>query len=221
MKVVLLGPPGVGKGTQSQYISDHYEIPSISTGEMLRRAVEAKTPLGIRIESIMAAGDLVPDDIIINLVKERIAQSDCGHGFVLDGFPRTVRQAEILLMSGIAIDAIVELFVPEEELVNRLSGRWIHPGSHRIYHEAYNPPIRPGHDDLTGEPLIQREDDKEETVRHRLAVYYQETQPIIAYYDRLAITDPKRASRQIRVDGTQSPAAVFETILMNLEEIEE
>lgn len=212
MRIILLGPPGSGKGTQAQYIVERLEIPQISTGEMLRQAVKDQTPLGRRIQSIMEQGHLVPDEIMINLVKERIAQSDCAHGFLLDGFPRTVRQAEVLMLSGVKIDKAVELVVPEEELIRRLSGRWVHPGSGRIYHNVYNPPLRAGHDDLTGEPLIQREDDKEETVRRRLEIYSHQTQPIMDYYKRLEVVEPGHAPEQIRINGVQPPLAVFDEI---------
>lgn len=212
MRIILLGPPGSGKGTQAQYLVERLEIPQISTGEMLRQAVKDETPLGKRCQSIMKQGQLVPDDIIINLVKDRIAKPDCERGFLLDGFPRTVRQAEVLMLSGVKIDKAVELVVPEEELIRRLSGRWVHPGSGRIYHTVYNPPLREGHDDITGEPLIQREDDKEETVRRRLDVYRHQTQPIMDYFKRLEDIEPGHSPEQIRINGVQPPLAVFDEI---------
>lgn len=212
MRIILLGPPGSGKGTQAQYIIERLGIPQISTGEMLRQAVKDQTPLGRRIQSIMEEGHLVPDDIMINLVKERIALPDCARGFLLDGFPRTVKQAEVLMLSGVMIDKAIELVVPEEELIQRLGGRWIHPGSGRIYHDVYNPPVRKGHDDVTGELLIQREDDKEATVRRRLEIYKHQTQPIMDYYKRLDELEPSHAPEQIRINGVQSPLAVFDEI---------
>lgn len=212
MRIILLGPPGSGKGTQAQYIVERLEIPQISTGEMLRQAVKDETPLGKRIQSVMEEGHLVPDDIMISLVKERIALPDCMRGFLLDGFPRTVKQAEVLMLSGVMIDKAIELVVPEEELILRLSGRWIHPGSGRIYHDVYNPPLHKGHDDVTGELLIQREDDKEATVRRRLEIYKYQTQPIMDYYKRLDTVEPGHAPEQIRINGVQSPLAVFDEI---------
>lgn len=217
MKVVLLGPPGSGKGTQAKFISERYGIPQISTGDMLRQAVSERSPLGIRIQSIMEEGQLVPDEIIINVVKERIAHSDCVRGFLLDGFPRTVKQAEVLTLSDIHIDYVIELFVVDSELIKRLSGRRIHPASGRIYHNEYNPPVRADHDDLTGEPLIQREDDKEETVQRRLTIYHQQTQLIIDYYDRLVVTEPNQAPKLIRINGARLPLVIFEEIRSHLD----
>jgi adenylate kinase len=211
MRLILLGPPGSGKGTQAQYIMEHFGIPQISTGDMLRKAVKDKTVMGIQLQSIMDAGNLVPDDLIIELVKERISMPDCEKGFLLDGFPRTVKQAEALVLADVYIDKIIELVVPDEEIVKRLSGRRIHLGSGRVYHDEFSPPNRKGKDDLTGEPLVQREDDKEETVRRRLEVYRQQTQPVSTYYERLSLTDP-RAPKQIRIVGTESPLTVFEQI---------
>lgn len=217
MRIILLGPPGSGKGTQAQYLVERFEIPQISTGEMLRQAVKNKTPLGMQIQAIMDQGHLVPDDIMIKLVQERIALPDCAQGYLLDGFPRTVKQAEALIHSGIKIDKVIELVVPEQELVRRLSGRWIHQASGRIYHDLFNPPARAQHDDVTGEPLIQREDDKEGTVKRRLEVYTHQTQPILAYYDRLKRSEPHLAPIEKRIDGTQPPLVVFEDICNFLE----
>lgn len=182
MRVMLLGCPGAGKGTQAQFISQKYGIPQISTGAMLRAAVDAETPLGQTAKKIMEAGGLVPDDIMINLVNERIRQSDCERGFLLDGFPRTIGQAEALRQAGIELDAIIEVQVDDEEIVKRMSGRLSHTPSGRIYHSLYNPPRVPGLDDITGEALTERDDDKESTVRKRLAVYHEQTKPLIDYY---------------------------------------
>lgn len=185
MRVILLGAPGAGKGTQAQFITTKYGIPQISTGDMLRAAVKAGSPLGLQVKEVMASGGLVTDDIIIALVKERIKQDDCVKGFLLDGFPRTIPQAEAMEEAGIAIDVVIEIHVADEEIVNRLSGRRVHPDSGRIYHVSNNPPKQPGLDDVTGEALIQREDDKEETVRKRLQVYHQQTKPLVDFYQNL------------------------------------
>ncbi|HHJ37865.1 MAG: adenylate kinase [Methylothermaceae bacteria B42] len=186
MKIMLLGAPGSGKGTQAQFICERYQIPQISTGDMLRAAVKAGTPLGRQAKAIMDAGELVPDDIILNLIKERISQPDCEKGFLLDGFPRTIAQAEGLEKMGVTLDYVIEIDVPDEEIIKRLSGRRVHPGSGRVYHLLYNPPKEDCKDDLTGEPLIQRDDDKEETVRKRLEVYHQQTAPLIDFYRQKA-----------------------------------
>ena len=184
MQLILLGPPGAGKGTQAQFISQHYGIPQISTGDMLRAAVKAETPIGIQVKKVMDSGALVSDDIIIALVKDRISQSDCQEGFLLDGFPRTTAQANALRDANIHIDHVVEVSVPDEEIVSRMSGRLVHPASGRVYHKVNNPPKDDSKDDVTGEPLIQREDDKEETVRKRLNVYHQQTRPLVDYYQQ-------------------------------------
>ncbi len=186
MKIMLLGAPGSGKGTQAQFICEKYQIPQISTGDMLRAAVKAGTPLGKQAKAIMDAGELVPDDIILNLIQERILQPDCEKGFLLDGFPRTIAQAEGLEKMGVTLDYVIEIDVPDEAIIQRLSGRRVHPGSGRVYHLLYNPPKEDCKDDLTGEPLIQRDDDREETVRKRLAVYHQQTAPLIEYYRQKA-----------------------------------
>ncbi|MDZ7683805.1 MAG: adenylate kinase [Gammaproteobacteria bacterium] len=186
MNVILLGPPGAGKGTQAQFIVESYGIPQISTGDMLREAVAAGTELGKRVKDVMDQGALVTDDIIIDLVKERIAQPDCENGFLFDGFPRTVPQAEALLDAGVDIDHVIEIQVPDEEIVKRLSGRRVHPDSGRVYHTEYSPPRVEGKDDETGEPLIQRDDDKEETVRERLNVYREQTEPLVDFYTSLS-----------------------------------
>ncbi|CAE6946505.1 UNVERIFIED_CONTAM: adk [Trichonephila clavipes] len=186
MRVILLGAPGAGKGTQARYITEKFGIPQISTGDMLRAAVKAGTELGLKAKSVMDAGGLVSDDLIINLVKERIAQADCANGFLFDGFPRTIPQAEALRDAGVALDHVVEIAVDDEEIVKRLSGRRVHPASGRVYHTEYNPPKEAGKDDLTGEELVQREDDKEETVRHRLSVYHSQTKPLVDFYQNLS-----------------------------------
>jgi len=182
MRVILLGSPGSGKGTQAQFIVDRFGIPQISTGDMLRAAVRAGTPLGLEAKKVMDAGQLVSDDIILGLIQERIVQDDCRNGFLLDGFPRTIAQADGLAAMGIVIDHVVEIQVDDEEIVKRMSGRRVHPASGRSYHVLFNPPKVEGLDDETGEPLIQRDDDKEETVRKRLAVYHEQTKPLVGYY---------------------------------------
>ncbi len=182
MNIILLGPPGAGKGTQATNICQKYSIPQISTGDMLRAAVKAGTPLGIEAKKVMDAGGLVSDDIIIGLVKERIQASDCENGFLFDGFPRTIAQAEALKSDGVKIDVVVEIQVPDEDIVERMSGRRAHLASGRTYHIVYNPPKVEGIDDITGEALVQRDDDNEETVRSRLTVYHEQTQPLVDYY---------------------------------------
>ncbi|MEW6038201.1 MAG: adenylate kinase [Pseudomonadota bacterium] len=182
MRIMLLGSPGSGKGTQAKYITERFGIPQISTGDMLRAAVREGTPLGREAKKIMDAGQLVSDSIILGLIKERIALPDCANGFLLDGFPRTIAQADGLAGMGVALDHVVEIAVDDEEIVKRMSGRRVHPASGRSYHEAFNPPKVEGKDDETGEPLIQREDDKEETVRKRLEVYHTQTKPLVNYY---------------------------------------
>ncbi len=184
MRIILLGSPGAGKGTQAQLIAEKYKLPKISTGDMLRAAVQAKTPLGLMAKQVMDSGKLVSDQIIIDLIKERLAQPDCQNGFLLDGFPRTILQAEALDTAGISIDEVIEIHVPDEAIIKRMSGRLTHLSSGRTYHVDNHPPKTPGKDDLTGEPLVQRDDDKEETVRKRLEVYHQQTEPLIAYYQQ-------------------------------------
>jgi len=185
MRIILLGAPGAGKGTQAQFLTETYSIPQISTGDMLRAAVKAGTELGKKVKSVMESGGLVTDEIIIALVKERITQDDCKNGFLFDGFPRTIPQAEALVEAGILIDHVLEIYVPDEEIIKRLSGRRVHPASGRVYHLDHNPPKNPGVDDQTGEALIQREDDKEDTVRKRLDVYHQQTWPLVEFYQKL------------------------------------
>ncbi len=186
MRVILLGSPGSGKGTQAQFVTEKYHIPQISTGDMLRAAVKAGTSLGIEAKKIMDTGGLVSDDIILGLIKERIAEADCNNGFLLDGFPRTIVQAEALATMGVDIDHVIEIAVADEEIINRIGGRRVHPESGRIYHVQFNPPKIEGVDNETGEPLIQRDDDKEETVKKRLDVYYQQTKPLVDFYSQVA-----------------------------------
>ncbi len=186
MRLILLGAPGAGKGTQAQFICEKFSIPQISTGDMLRAAVKAGTELGKQAKAVMDAGGLVSDDIIIGLVKERIAEPDCANGFLFDGFPRTIPQAEAMVEAGVDLDHVVEIAVEDEEIIARLSGRRVHPASGRIYHVEHNPPQQAGVDDETGEPLVQRDDDKEETVRHRLSVYHDQTSPLIEFYQSMS-----------------------------------
>ena len=205
MRIVLLGAPGAGKGTQAQFIMEKFGIPQISTGDMLRAAIKAGTPLGLKAKEVMDNGQLVSDDIIIGLVKERISQDDCAKGFLLDGFPRTIPQADAMKEAGVAVDHVLEFSVPDEEIVKRMSGRRVHPGSGRVYHLVYNPPKVEGKDDVTGEELVIRADDEEATVRKRLAVYHEQTAPLIDYYKQEA--DAGRTKHH-KVDGTQSVEAV-------------
>lgn len=186
MRIILLGAPGAGKGTQAQFITEKFGIPQISTGDMLRAAVKSGSELGQELKAVMDSGALVSDDLIIKLVKERIAEPDCQGGFLFDGFPRTIPQAQALIDEGIDIDHVVEISVPDSEIVDRMSGRRSHPGSGRVYHVKYNPPKAEGVDDLTGEPLVQRDDDKEETVQKRLAVYHEQTAPLVHFYQELS-----------------------------------
>lgn len=202
MRVILLGAPGAGKGTQAQFISEKYGIPQISTGDMLRAAVKAGTPLGLKAKEVMESGGLVSDDIILGLVKERISQDDCANGFLFDGFPRTIPQAQALVDEGIAIDYVVELDVPDEEIIERLSGRRVHEGSGRVYHVKYNPPQEDNKDDVTGESLVQRDDDKEETVRKRLEVYKESTRPLVDFYRGLAAEGGDNAPEYVCIPGT-------------------
>jgi len=201
MRLILLGAPGAGKGTQAAFICQKYGIPQISTGDMLRAAVKAGTPLGLQAQAVMASGALVSDDLIINLVKERIAQPDCVQGFLFDGFPRTIPQAEAMRSAGVKLDYVLEIDVPFSDIIERMSGRRSHPASGRIYHVKFNPPKVEGKDDLTGEDLIQREDDKEETVRKRLEVYSQQTRPLVDYYSNWAKAEPAAAPKYRDISG--------------------
>ncbi|WP_439437133.1 adenylate kinase [Salinivibrio costicola] len=201
MRIILLGAPGAGKGTQAQFIMEKYGIPQISTGDMLRAAIKAGTELGLKAKAVIDAGELVSDDIILGLVKERISQDDCANGFLLDGFPRTIPQADGLKEIGIAIDYVLEFDVPDDVIVERMSGRRAHLASGRTYHLVYNPPKEEGKDDVTGEPLVVRDDDKEETVRARLNVYHNQTAPLIAYYKKEADAGN---TQFVTFDGTQA-----------------
>ncbi|QIZ77145.1 adenylate kinase [Ferrimonas lipolytica] len=205
MRIILLGAPGAGKGTQAQFIMEKYGIPQISTGDMLRAAIKAGTALGLEAKKLMDAGQLVPDEVIIGLVKERIAQEDCKGGFLLDGFPRTIPQADAMTENGIKVDHVIEFDVPDEEIVKRMSGRRVHPGSGRVYHVVFNPPKVEGKDDVTGDELQIRADDEESTVRKRLGVYHDQTAPLIAYYSDAAA---QGANQYHKMDGTQQVAAV-------------
>ncbi|MDN0077265.1 adenylate kinase [Crenobacter sp. SG2303] len=216
MKLILLGAPGAGKGTQANFIKEKYGIPQISTGDMLRAAVKAGTPLGLEAKAIMDAGGLVRDDIIIGLVKERIAESDCANGFLFDGFPRTIPQAEAMKEAGVAIDFVVEIDVPDEVIVDRMSGRRAHLPSGRTYHVKYNPPKVEGKDDVTGEDLVQRDDDKEETVKKRLAVYHEQTEVLVGYYAKQAEAGDATAPKYVKVNGTQAVETVRDQVFAAL-----
>jgi adenylate kinase len=210
MRLILLGPPGAGKGTQAQYIREKFGIPQISTGDMLRAAIKAGTPLGREAKKVMDAGRLVSDDIIIGLVKERLKQPDCARGYLFDGFPRTIPQAEALKTEGMALDYVLEIDVPDDEIITRMTGRRVHPGSGRVYHVKFNPPKAEGKDDHTGEPLIQRDDDKPETVKHRLEVYRKQTRPLVDYYKALPTVKYRKISGIGRVeDVTQRAVAAL------------
>jgi adenylate kinase len=204
MRIILLGAPGAGKGTQANYIKEKYNIPQISTGDMLRAAVKAGTPLGLAAKGIMDAGGLISDDIIINLVKERIKEADCAKGFLFDGFPRTLVQAQAMKDAGIPIDYVVEIDVEDSEIIKRMSGRRVHPASGRTYHILFNPPKAAGRDDVTGEELVQRPDDAEETVVKRLNVYHEQTKPLVEYYKAWAKTDAATAPKVVKVAGVGS-----------------
>jgi adenylate kinase len=201
MRLILLGAPGAGKGTQAAYICEKYGIPQISTGDMLRAAVKAGTPLGLAAKKVMDSGGLVSDDLIIGLVKERLAQPDCAKGFLFDGFPRTIPQADAMKDAGVKLDYVLEIDVPFEAIIERMSGRRSHPGSGRTYHVKFNPPKVEGRDDVTGEPLIQRDDDREDTVKKRLEVYASQTRPLVDYYASWAKADPINAPRYRAISG--------------------
>lgn len=217
MRIILLGAPGAGKGTQAQFITERFGIPQISTGDMLRAAVTAGTELGLKAKGIMDSGGLVSDDIIIGLVKERINEPDCANGFLFDGFPRTIPQAQALKDANIKIDRVIEIDVRDDEIIKRLSGRRVHPASGRVYHLVYNPPKAAGKDDVTGEDLIQRDDDTEETVRKRLDVYHEQTKPLISYYTSWAVSDPELAPVYLKVDGLGSVEEIKNQIISGLD----
>jgi len=214
MRLILLGAPGAGKGTQAQFIIEKYGIPQISTGDMLRAAVKAQTDLGRKAKTVMDSGGLVSDDIIIGLVKERIRQADCANGFLFDGFPRTIPQAEAMVESGVDLDHVVEIAVADAAIVARLSGRRVHPGSGRIYHVQHNPPQREGLDDETGEPLVQRDDDSEATVRKRLAIYHAQTSPLVDFYRSMK---GPRAPACHRIEGVGTVDEIREKVFAALE----
>jgi adenylate kinase len=201
MKLILLGPPGAGKGTQANFLREKFAIPQISTGDMLRAAVKAGTPLGVAAKKVMDAGQLVSDDLIIDLVKERLKQPDCANGYLFDGFPRTIPQAEALKAANVPIDYVLEIDVPDDEIIQRMSGRRVHPASGRIYHVKFNPPRSEGRDDVTGEPLVLRDDDREETVKKRLEVYRAQTRPLVDYYGKWAASGDKRAPKYRKISG--------------------
>ncbi|MBH8581769.1 adenylate kinase [Halomonas pacifica] len=217
MRLILLGAPGAGKGTQAQFICERFKIPQISTGDMLRAAVKEGSELGLKVKEIMTSGGLVSDEIIIALVKERIAQPDCENGFLFDGFPRTIPQAEAMKDAAVKIDHVLEIAVEDEEIVKRLAGRRVHPGSGRVYHVEYNPPKEAGKDDVTGEALIQRDDDQEATVRNRLAVYHDQTAPLVDYYQQWAQQDAAAAPAYHRVEGVGSVDDITRQVIEALE----
>lgn len=217
MRLILLGGPGAGKGTQANYIKDRYEIPQISTGDMLRAAVKAGTDLGKKAKEYMDSGGLVPDEVIIGLVKERIQEPDCQKGFLFDGFPRTIPQADAMKDAGVPIDAVVEISVPDEEIIKRMSGRRAHLPSGRTYHVVFNPPKVEGKDDVTGEPLIQRDDDKEETVRKRLEVYHDQTEPLVDYYKKWEASGEDKAPKYIQVEGVGKVDQIRDKIFQELD----
>jgi adenylate kinase len=216
MRMILLGPPGAGKGTQATFLTKHFGIPQISTGDMLRAAVKAGTPLGLAAKKVMDAGKLVSDDIIIGLVKERLTQPDCAKGYLFDGFPRTIPQAEALRNAGVHIDFVLEIDVPAEDIITRMSGRRAHLASGRTYHVKFNPPKVEGKDDVTGEPLVQRDDDREETVRKRLEVYLAQTRPLEEFYGRWEAADPAKAPRFRRISGQGGVEAIRDRAIVAL-----
>ncbi|MEN9759159.1 MAG: adenylate kinase [Pseudomonadota bacterium] len=216
MRIILLGPPGAGKGTQAAFITKRYNIPQVSTGDMLRAAVKAGTPLGVEAKKVMDAGGLVSDDIIINLVKERLTQPDCGSGYLFDGFPRTIPQAQAMKDADVLLDAVLEITVPDEDIIDRMSGRRVHVASGRTYHVKFNPPKSEGKDDVTGEPLIQRDDDKESTVRKRLEIYHSQTKPLVDFYQRWASTQDRKAPKVVTVSGVGAVETITERVLAAL-----
>ncbi|MDR1229566.1 MAG: adenylate kinase [Azoarcus sp.] len=216
MRLILLGPPGAGKGTQANYIKEKLGIPQISTGDMLRAAVREGAPLGLEAKKVMDAGQLVSDDIIVRLVKDRLKQDDCKAGYLFDGFPRTIPQAEALKEAGIQIDIVLEIGVPDNEIIDRISGRRTHPASGRTYHIRYNPPKTENKDDITGDTLVQRDDDREETVRKRLEVYHAQTEPLVEFYRKWAANDPPRAPRIRKIAGLGSVGEITARIFTAL-----
>ena len=221
MRIILLGGPGAGKGTQANYIEEKFSIPQISTGNMLRAAIAEGAPLGLQAKEVMESGGLVSDEIILGLVHERIAQDDCKSGYLFDGFPRTIAQAECLKDEGLKIDYVIEIYVDDDEIIRRMSGRRVHLASGRTYHIEFNPPKHENHDDITDDTLIQRQDDKEEVVRARLNVYHTQTQPLIDYYSQWAESDDANAPQFIKVDGSSSVTEVRDQIFNALENSKE
>ena len=219
MRLILLGGPGAGKGTQANVIKEKFSIPQISTGDMLRAAVKAGTELGLKAKTFMDSGGLVPDEVIIGLVKDRIQEPDCKKGFLFDGFPRTIPQADAMKKAGVPIDAVVDIDVPDAEIIKRMSGRRAHLASGRTYHVIYNPPKVEGKDDVTGEPLVQRDDDKEETVKKRLDVYHQQTEPLIDYYKKWQASGEKAAPKYVHINGVGSLDSISNSIIGALEKL--
>lgn len=219
MRLILLGGPGAGKGTQANYIKDKYQIPQISTGDMLRAAIKAGSDLGKKAKGYMDSGGLVPDEVIIGLVKERIKEADCQKGFLFDGFPRTIPQADAMKDAGVPLDAVVDINVPDTEIIKRMSGRRVHLASGRTYHITFNPPKEEGKDDVTGEALIQRDDDQEETVRNRLDVYHAQTEPLIDYYKSWKSSGESAAPKYIRVEGVGKVAEIRDQIYSTLDQL--
>ncbi|MFT4629540.1 MAG: adenylate kinase [Arenicella sp.] len=217
MRLILLGAPGAGKGTQASFITEKYDIPQISTGDMLRAAVKAGTPLGIQAKQVMKTGGLVSDELIIGLIKDRLQDKDCSNGYLLDGFPRTIPQADAMQENGIDIDYVVEIRVDDKEIIKRMSGRRAHLASGRTYHIEYNPPRTEGIDDASGEPLVQREDDKEETVKHRLDVYHEQTEPLVIYYRNFSESGVENAPVYVKVEGVGNVDSIREKVLDALE----
>jgi adenylate kinase len=216
MRLILLGPPGAGKGTQAKHLTEHFGIPQISTGDMLRAAIQAGTPLGRAAKKVMDAGQLVSDDIVVGLVNDRLRQPDCATGYLFDGFPRTIPQAEAMKAAGVPIDYVLEIDVDDASIIERMSGRWVHPGSGRTYHVRLNPPKVPGKDDATGQDLIQREDDREETVRKRLSIYRIQTRPLVEYYSEWAARGDPRAPKYRRISGVGSVEEIRDRALAAL-----
>ncbi|HQT81616.1 MAG: adenylate kinase [Ferrovum sp. 37-45-19] len=216
MKIILLGAPGAGKGTQAAFIKEQFNIPQISTGDMLRAAVKAGTPLGLAAKKVMDSGGLVSDNIIIGLVKDRITEADCANGFLFDGFPRTIPQAEALKAAGVELDFVVEIDVTDEEIIQRMSGRRVHVASGRVYHTSFSPPQIDGHDDVTGEPLIQRDDDREEIVKKRLQVYHDQTRPLVDYYLSWSQSKDSTAPQYVKIAGVGSVQEISNSILAAL-----
>lgn len=217
MRLILLGGPGAGKGTQANNIKEKFQIPQISTGDMLRAAVKAGTEMGLEAKKFMDAGGLVPDEVIIGLVKDRIQEADCANGFLFDGFPRTIPQADAMKEAGVPIDAVVDINVPDEEIIKRMSGRRAHLASGRTYHVVFNPPKVEGKDDVTGEPLVQRDDDKEETVKKRLDVYHDQTEPLIGYYKEWEASGTADAPKYVRIEGVGKVDDIRDNIYKALE----